>query len=111
VRAPGRIGLLAFVAREQIGPEQPEGNNFPSPDGLSELIDRAGLRIDAWRSTADLPAIPPEWTERVDAVTDALAERYGASRTWQLAQRQSDQIGDLLAAGALTGEMLLLRRA
>jgi SAM-dependent methyltransferase len=111
VRPPGRIALLAFVARERLGAQQPDGNNFPTADGLAELIEKAGLTIRTWRSTADLPAIPPDWTARIDTVTDTLGQRHGDSRTWKLAERQSDQIGTLLAQGTVTGEMLALRHA
>jgi SAM-dependent methyltransferase len=111
VRPPGRIALLAFVAREPLLTKQPEGNHFPARAELIELIADAGLRIEEWRGTADLPAIPQQWTERVDAVTEALAERHGTTRAWQLAERQSGRIGDLLAEGAVTGEMLVLRHA
>ncbi|KUI24812.1 SAM-dependent methyltransferase [Mycobacterium sp. IS-1742] len=111
VRPPGRIALLAFVSREPLLTKQPEGNHFPARGDLIELIAEAGLRIEKWRGTADLPAIPRTWTDRVDAVTEALAERHGASRAWQLAERQSGRIADLLAEGAVTGEMLVLRHA
>ncbi|KUI34612.1 class I SAM-dependent methyltransferase [Mycobacterium sp. GA-2829] len=111
VRSPGRIALLAFVADEMLLTKQPQGNHFPTRGRLIELIAEAGLEIQKWRSTADLPTIPREWTDRVDAVTEALAERHGQSRAWQLAERQSGRIGDLLAAGEVTGEMLVLRHA
>ncbi|OBJ50906.1 class I SAM-dependent methyltransferase [Mycobacterium sp. 1423905.2] len=111
VRPPGRIALLAFVAREPVAAEQPEGNHFPTSDHLNDLVERAGLRIHTWRGTADLPAIPQEWTRRMDAVTDALSDRHGASQAWQLAERQSQQIGDLLAQEKVTGELLVLRHA
>ncbi|WP_193043799.1 class I SAM-dependent methyltransferase [Mycolicibacterium baixiangningiae] len=111
VRPPGRIALLAFVAREPLLTKQPEGNHFPTRAELTGLIGDAGLQIQKWRSTADLPGIPKEWTERVDAVTDALSDRHGTSRAWQLAERQSGRIADLLAEGALTGEMLVLGHA
>lgn len=111
VRAPGRIALLAFVAQEPLLTKQPEGNHFPTRGRLIELIAEAGLEIQKWRSTADLPPIPAEWTDRVDAVTEALAQRHGDSRAWQLAERQSGRIADLLAEGAVTGEMLVLRHA
>ncbi|AFM19902.1 methyltransferase family protein [Mycolicibacterium chubuense NBB4] len=112
VRAPGRIALLVFAAREPVpADEQPEGNNFPTIGGLEALVQDAGLRVRAWRSTADLPAIPDEWTRRIDAVTDAMEQRHGSSQTWRLAQHQSEQIGDLLAAGKVTGEMLILAHA
>lgn len=53
---------------------------------------------------AGMPAIPQDWTRRVDAVTDALAERHGTSQTWQLAERQSPQIADLLRLTPAAGE-------
>ena len=53
---------------------------------------------------AGMPAIPQDWTRRVDAVTDALAERHGTSQTWQLAERQSPQIADLLCLAPAAGE-------
>ncbi|BBY17070.1 class I SAM-dependent methyltransferase [Mycolicibacterium litorale] len=109
VRAPGRIALLAFVAREPLLTKQPEGNHFPTREHLIELIADAGLAIQKWRSTADLPAIPREWTDRVDAVDAALADRHGTSRAWELAEKQSKRIADLLGEGEVTGEMLVLR--
>jgi SAM-dependent methyltransferase len=111
VRPPGRIALLAFVAREPLLTRQPEGNHFPTRAHLIELIADAGLQIRKWRGTADLPAIPQNWIDRVDAVTDALADRHGTSRAWQLAEQQSKRIADLLDEGAVTGEMLVLRHA
>ncbi len=111
VRPPGRIALLVFVAREPVSGKQPQGNHFPTPDGLAALIDDAGLRIQAWRGTDDLPAASQDWNRRVDAVTDALAERYGDTQAWQVAERQSNRIADLLSEGAVTGELLVLRHA
>ena len=68
VRPSGHIGMLAFVARELAPDEQPKGNNFPTVDLLQNLVERAGLRIEAWRSTADPPPAPPDWGHRVDIV-------------------------------------------
>ena len=92
MRSPGRIALLAFVARQSVSDEQPEGPP-QSVDRLTQLVNDTGLRIYAWQSTADVPAIPQDWTRRVDAATDALAERHGTAQT---AERQSRQIADLL---------------
>ncbi|WP_199255680.1 class I SAM-dependent methyltransferase [Mycolicibacterium mengxianglii] len=109
VRADGRIGLLAFVARASEPFEQPEGNNFPTADSLPKLIDHAGLRVEAWRSTADMPAIPADWQNRVESVTAELADRFGETRAWKLAEQQSERIGRLLADGTVSGEMLVLQ--
>jgi SAM-dependent methyltransferase len=111
VRPPGRIGLLVFVARGDVSGDQPEGNNFPTADRLEALVADAGLRIQTWRGTADLPAIPQEWSRRVDAVTDALAQRHETSEAWQIAERQSRQMGKLLEDKRITGEMLILAHA
>ncbi|MCZ8382726.1 class I SAM-dependent methyltransferase [Mycobacterium sp. CPCC 205372] len=111
VRPGGRIGLLAFVAHGAIASDQLPDNHFPTPDALRDLVADAALEVEHRLSTADLPAIPSDWDERVDAVTDALTERHGHERAWQLAERQSATIGRLLGDGTLTGELLVLRHA
>ena len=111
VRRGGRVGLLAFVAHRDIPRDQLQDNHFPTQDRLAELLERAGLTVEQRLCTADLPAIPADWTERVEAVTDALSDRYGHTRAWQLAEDQSSRIGRLLDDGALTGELLVLRPA
>jgi SAM-dependent methyltransferase len=111
VRPEGRIGLLVFVAQRDIPRNQLEDNNFPTTNGLAELVKDAALEVEQWRGTADLPAIPPIWTGREEAVNDALIERYGHTRAWQLAERQSSRIGRFLEAGTLSGELLVLRHA
>ena len=50
---------------------------------------------------AGMPAIPQDWTRRVDTVTDALAERHGTSQT---AERQRRQTADLLRLAPAAGE-------
>jgi SAM-dependent methyltransferase len=110
VRPPGRVALLAFVAREPLA-RQPEGNHFPSADELAGLLEAAGLDIQARRCTANLPAIPADWTHRVETVTDALTERYGDSTHWQIAERQGRRMADLLEDGKITGELLVLRHS
>lgn len=111
VRPGGRIGLLAFVAHREIPREEFDGNHFPTPERLTRLFDEAGLVVEQQLCTTDLPAIPDGWDERSDAVEKALTDRYGHTRAWQLAEEQSGNIGDLLADGGLTGELLVLRRA
>lgn len=109
VRPGGAIGLLAFVAHREIPREAFDGNHFPTPERLAYLVDAAGLVVEQQRCTADLPAIPDTWNERVETVTEALADRYGHKRAWQLAEEQSGKIGELLSDGGLTGELLILR--
>lgn len=111
VRRGGRIGLLAFVAHRELPGDQLEANHFPTPERLRQLVDESGLHVEDWLGTAELPAIPDEWNERVDAVTNELSRRHGHTEAWQLAERQSSRIGGLLEDGTLTGELLVLRHA
>ena len=110
VRPSGYIGMLAFVARDLAEDEQPKGNNFPTVDLLQNLVERAGLRIEAWRSTADLPPPPPNWEHRVDIVDSELRGRHSGKPTWQMAEQQAQLIARLLGKSAVTGELLVLRR-
>lgn len=109
VRSPGRIGLLVFVSRTTDPKNQPEGNHFPTTDSLIDLIDKAGLRINAWESLSDVASAPPQWQRRVDAVTAELRERHSHQRAWQLAERQADLVAQLLDDSAVSGELLSLR--
>ena len=110
VRPSGYIGMLAFVARDLAEDEQPKGNNFPTVDLLQNLVERAGLRIEAWRSTADLPSAPPDWEHRVDIVDSELRGRHSGKPAWQMAEQQAQLIARLLGKSAVTGELLVLRR-
>jgi SAM-dependent methyltransferase len=110
VRPGGRIGLLVFVAQREIPSSRSDGNHFPTPSRVLGLVERASLRLEQWLSTANLPAIPGLWTERMDAVDEALSDRYGQTEAWRLAERQSSRIGQLLDEEALTGALLVLRR-
>jgi ubiquinone/menaquinone biosynthesis C-methylase UbiE len=111
VRPGGPIGVLAFVAQREVPDDQLDGNHFPSPGSLLDLVRRSSLRVEHSLTTADLPAIPEAWNDRVETVTKALDERHGHTRAWQMAERQSAQIGRLLDDGTLTGELLVLRHA
>lgn len=109
VRTSGRIGLLVFVAEATIDPDYVEDNHFPTTDELARLLVNSSLTVEHRLRTSDLPAIPAIWTERVEKVDQALAQRYGHTPTWRLADRQSTRIGKLLADGDLYGELLVLR--
>lgn len=112
VRAPGRIGLLVFVAQKQLASaDRPEGNYFPTQASLRGSLTAAGLAVEARLQTSNLPAIPDDWQSRVGRVDEELARRHRGDPAWKTAERQSTQMGDLLAAGRITGEVLSLRRA
>ena len=109
VRPSGRIGLLVFVARTSELFVAPEGNHFPTEGSLLRLVDEAQLRIDEWCGTEEMAPAPQEWQSRVEKVTAKLSASHGAEPAWQLAERQSELIGRLLADSVVTGEMLTLR--
>lgn len=111
VRPGGRIGLLVFVAHRAIPSDQLQDNNFPTADRLGELVREASLEIEHQLGTADLSPTPQAWSDREKTVDEALAKRHGRTRVWQLAERQSANIGRLLGDGTLTGELLVLRQA
>jgi SAM-dependent methyltransferase len=111
VRPGGPIGLLAFIAHRDIPVNQVEGNRFPTASGLLELVEKSLLHVERRHSTADLPAIPEAWNDRVETVTRVLTDRHSHSRAWRLAERQSSGIGRLLEEGTVTGELLVLRHA
>jgi hypothetical protein len=109
VRPGGRIGLLVFVAQRDIPSSQTDGNHFPTSSRLLCLVERTSVRLEQWMSTANLPAVPEEWTKRMDEIERELTERYGETEAWRLAERQSSGIGTLLEEEALTGALLVLR--
>jgi ubiquinone/menaquinone biosynthesis C-methylase UbiE len=111
VRPPGRVGLLVLVARELSPPGEPEDSFFPTHDSLNELLRRAGLHTDASRSAADIWNPPDDWQERVDTVETELQNRHGDNRKWQLAERQSKLIAQLLKKSMIEPQMFSLRHA
>lgn len=108
--ASGSIGLLVFMARTSAPFDQPDGNHFPTEDALLRLLDEAGLTIQSWRGTEEMPATPRQWLNRADAVTIRLKERRGHHQAWQMANQQSGLIGQLLNDSVITGELLTVRR-
>jgi hypothetical protein len=111
VRPPGRIGLLVYVAQVDRLEECPEGNLFPTEARLGELIERAGLRVDARTHLTDLPGEPQHWRERQAEVTRELERRHGSEPAWRTSTAQAAIIGRLIRSGQLAGELLSLRAA
>jgi len=109
VRPPGRIGLLVLVARELSPEGQPEDSFFPTAESLRDLVLRAGLRIEAWRNAADIWDPPAQWRERVQRVESELGARYGDKSTWQVAERQTELIGQLLSESTISPQLFSLR--
>jgi SAM-dependent methyltransferase len=109
LRPGGGLGLLVFVAPGALS-EQPEGNHFPTPDGLRDLLGTAGLTVTDSASLDDFAAEPTLWQEQAARVEDELQRRHGDDPRWQTATAQAAIIGRLLADGSVTGELLVARR-
>lgn len=105
----GRLGLLVFVAQTTPLPDPPGGNNFPTDDGLRQLIAAAGLEVVNSASLSEFPATPTGWPERAEAVEAELVRRHGDDSQWQTAERQSERVGRLLQHGQLTGSLISAR--
>ncbi|MGE2727972.1 class I SAM-dependent methyltransferase [Mycolicibacterium vaccae] len=111
VRPGGGIGLLVFVATRDIAPdEQPEGNRFPTADGLRTLCEDAGLTVEAQQLASELGAAPDDWEDRADQVDAEMADRYGDTDAWQTSQEQSERMGALLGDGAVEATLVVLRQ-
>ncbi len=110
MRASGRIGLLVMVAAKPVLDEQPDGNHFPTKQLLVDLIEQAKLRIDAWDGAAAMEPPPQAWQTRDETVNETLLARHGHERAWQVAERQSNLIGRLIADSQLSTELLVLSR-
>ena len=111
VLAPGaRLGLLVFVAQHAPLSTQPAGNNFPTDDGLRDLLSEAGFQLLNSASEGDFTALPTHWQERADAVDAELERRHRDDPAWQVASQQSAVIGRLLDNKELVGTLVVARR-
>jgi SAM-dependent methyltransferase len=108
-RPPGRIGLLVLVAEELSPSGEPEDSFFPTAELLKDLSHRAGLRIDTWHDATDIWNPPPPWRQRMDRVEAELRARHGDEREWQVAERQSELIAQLLGSSTIVPQLLSLR--
>jgi SAM-dependent methyltransferase len=109
VRPPGRIGLLVLVAQELSPPGEPEDSFFPTSESLSDLVHRAGLRVDAWRGADDIWDPPAQWQQQVETVEAELRARHADTSAWQIAEHQTELIAQLLKSSVIVPQMFSLR--
>ena len=103
----GRLGLLVYVAAGTVD-DPPEGNHFPTAEGLDGLYRAAGLAVVEQAALADLPATPQPWQAREDAVHDRIADEHGDDEAWREAADQEQAIGRLIGSGAVVGRLFVL---
>ena len=107
--AQGRLGLLVFVATREKVSDQPIGNQFPTADGLRQLLHDAGFEVEDSATLAEFAETSNLWQERIDAVEAELGRRHGSDPAWRTAAEQSASIGRLLSDGELVGTMIVTR--
>lgn len=107
VRPGGAVGLLVYTRRVPHLDEQPDGNHFPTPDGLDAMVSAAGLRLRARAELADLPEPHPWWTQRAAAVDALVQQHHGDDPRWATADAQQQIMGRLLASGQVGGTLLV----
>ena len=99
LRADGDLGLLVFVARGPLPGPLPEGNDFPTEEALTALLEEAGFTVVQSMESDGLAQAPVAWQERADAVDDLLARHHGGDPRWQRAQEQTERISRLIGGG------------
>lgn len=109
VRPGGHVGMLVY-ARARPLDEQPEGNNFPSLDGLADLYRSAGLEPVDQALLAELPVPPQDWKDAEQAVADLIEQQHGDDPRWQQSSAQEAIIGRLIGSGDVVGHLSVLVR-
>jgi SAM-dependent methyltransferase len=104
LRPEGDLGLLVFVARwggsgDDLPAPLPEGNDFPTEEALTALLDETGFTVVQSMESDGLAQAPVAWQERADAVDDLLARRHGDDPRWQRAEEQTARISRLIGGG------------
>jgi ubiquinone/menaquinone biosynthesis C-methylase UbiE len=105
----GRLGLLVFTATTTYLPVQPDGNNFPTLDGLRRLLSETGWRIETIAPPTVFRTEPASWRDKVAAIEAELERRHHDHPAWRLAQRQANLFGHLLATGQVESTLLVAR--
>ena len=99
LRPQGDLGLLVFVASGPLPGLLPEGNDFPTEEALTALLEDAGFSVVQSLESAGLAQAPAAWQERADAVDDLLARHHGDDPRWQRAEEQTARISRVIGGG------------
>jgi len=88
-----------FVARGSLPGPLPDGNDFPTEEAVTALLDETGFTVVQSMESAGLAQAPAAWQERADAVDELLARRHGDDPRWQRAEEQTARISRLIGGG------------
>lgn len=111
VAEDGRLGLLVFTATTTYLRVQPDGNNFPTPDGLRRLLREAGWDIETMAPPTAFSTEPASWRDKVATIEAELERRHHDDPAWRLAQQQANRFGQLLASEQVESALLVARPA
>lgn len=110
VRPNGRVGLLVLVATRPIPEDElPEGNRFPTIASLEQLFDESGFVVAGRQLASELDDPPAEWDRRADDVEAEIKRLHAHEKAWQVAEQQSQTMGDLVSSGAVVATLFSLR--
>ncbi len=104
----GRVGLLVYEAQHTL-PEQPEGNTFPTTDGMAVLLRDAGLVVRTSFEMGDPDDEDDRWKRRLADVDNELERRHGLNPAWQAAGEQSAVMARLISARHIVGRVFVLQ--
>ncbi len=107
----GRVGLLVYERGTKPLRHQPQGNYFPSPLELNDLLIQAGLAVCDTALLTDFAPSPDVWQEASARVDAWIAQRYRETAAFQHAERQQSAIGSLIEEELVTGRMIIARAA
>jgi SAM-dependent methyltransferase len=102
----GRLGLLVLVRQSEVLPESPEGNDFPTQEALTALLQEAGFVVVEQLDADQVPPAPLAWQARADRVDEVVERRHRGSPAWQEAERQGQVMGRLLSGGHVLTRLL-----
>jgi len=107
----GNLGLLVFERHAARLPDAPEGNDFPTAYELDRQLRDAGFVVVDRLRYDQLSPTPSSWSERAERVQAVIAAEHGADPRYRMAQEQQHRIANLLADGAVGGELVHARSA
>ncbi|HST82828.1 MAG TPA: methyltransferase domain-containing protein, partial [Kineosporiaceae bacterium] len=92
LRPGASLGLLVFVGAQPHPPGSPEGNEFPTENGLLDLLGAAGFDVVEQADADDFAAPPLAWTERAERVERAIEQAHASDPRFAVAQVQQQRI-------------------
>lgn len=111
VQPGGLLGLFVLVREHHSSLPEPEGNTFPTPAELGELLTSTGWAVDEEVSADDLDdsGSGRAWKEAERRVDDEVREVHGHHPSYGVVREQTDRISALLDSGAIRKSVMVCR--